>query len=61
VRAAAGDRTGLFDGYGTRPPWPERQAAMVARCRELTAFATPEPGLVRLWQDRTARTRAWTE
>ena len=54
----------LFAGYGSRPPWPVRQAAAVARCVELTEVvrAAPDPsGPVRTWQNRTAITSSWTE
>jgi aminoglycoside phosphotransferase (APT) family kinase protein len=54
-----------FTAYGPpAPDWPERHAAMIARCVELRDFCERwEPGgpSVRQWEERTAATRAWTE
>ncbi len=60
----AGALTALFDAYGTRPPWPHRQTAMLQRCRELLDFAHRwEPGgaAERLWRDRLDVTAGWRE
>lgn len=54
----------LFEGYGHRPAWAERQRAMLAMCRaQLRLGERWEPGgdLVRLWRDRLDTTEAWTE
>lgn len=54
----------FFDGYGHRPPWAERQAAMVAQCRMLLDMCRRWPGggdAVRMWGHRLAVTAAWTE
>ncbi|MFI7617988.1 phosphotransferase [Nonomuraea terrae] len=55
----------FFAAYdGPVPPWEERRAAMVARCRELLDFCTRwEPGGPgeSLWHDRLEITAAWTE
>jgi aminoglycoside phosphotransferase (APT) family kinase protein len=53
-----------FTAYGLPvPAWPERRAAMSARCRELRDFCErwePGGGGVRLWEERAAVTAAWT-
>jgi aminoglycoside phosphotransferase (APT) family kinase protein len=55
----------LFAGYGERPPWSQRHAAMVAKCRWALDFSRrwPETGmeLVELWQGRLAATTAYAE
>jgi tRNA A-37 threonylcarbamoyl transferase component Bud32 len=60
-------RAGLdafFAAYGSRPPWPDRQRAMVRRCEELLDFVrrwdATGPG-VGLWRDRLAATAGWSE
>jgi aminoglycoside phosphotransferase len=52
----------FFAGYGARPGWARRHAAMVDRCRELREFCRPwtDAG-VRLWQNRLAVTAGWSE
>ncbi len=52
----------LFDGYGACPPWPDRQAAMLAKCR--TMLAAPRPmaeraGARRRWTANIALTLSW--
>jgi aminoglycoside phosphotransferase (APT) family kinase protein len=52
----------LFDGYGWRPAWAQRQQAMLTRCQSLLDMcrrSTPEG--VRLWQRRLSATAAWSE
>jgi Ser/Thr protein kinase RdoA (MazF antagonist) len=54
----------LFAGYGSRPPWPVRQAAAVSRCAGLVDLVRAGPDAaasVRTWKERTAITRSWTE
>lgn len=53
----------LFDGFGSRPPWPQRQAAMLAKCTWAIDFVrrwrpTDETGPA-LWQARIDRTAAF--
>jgi Ser/Thr protein kinase RdoA (MazF antagonist) len=54
----------LFAGYGSRPPWPERQAAMLVKCRKMLALrrtlGTADPGYAR-WQQAVTTTAGWTE
>ncbi|TDC28043.1 aminoglycoside phosphotransferase [Streptomyces sp. 8K308] len=53
----------FFDAYGGDvPPWPDRQAEMLARCEALERFChrwEPEGPGVRLWRERTATTASW--
>jgi Ser/Thr protein kinase RdoA (MazF antagonist) len=53
----------LFDGYGERPPWPDRQAAMITRCEVLLkrSEVAGEQVAVDLWRERTATTHGWRE
>jgi len=54
----------LFAGYGSQPAWPERQAAMVSRCRQLQEFTRrwdPAGAGVRVWAERAVATGARTE
>lgn len=55
----------FFDAYVERPAWETRQQAMLSRCRWLESFCRRWGGDsddgVRLWQDRTRITSAWTE
>ena len=53
----------LFAGYGTRPGWPVRHAAMLARCRELLDRCARERQheAVAMWADRLAATTGWVE
>jgi aminoglycoside phosphotransferase len=54
----------LFDGYGHRPPWPERQAAMLAKCRLMLGLRRTlgpgDPGYAR-WQRAVVTTQGWAE
>ncbi len=54
----------LFAGYGSRPPWPERQAAMLAKCHRMLnlrrTLGTADPGYAR-WERAIAATARWTE
>ncbi len=61
---AADSLSAFFEAYGKRPPWQERQHAMVERCHWLEAFAhrwDPDGDGVREWQRRTHETAAWRE
>jgi tRNA A-37 threonylcarbamoyl transferase component Bud32 len=63
-RTHADALTALFDAYGTRPPWPQRHAAMIKRCRELLAFGRRwEPGgaVERSWRSHLGVTMRWRE
>jgi len=56
----------LFEGYGARPAWTDRQAQMVASCERLEAFVRdwPSPGqreALALWRLRTLTTASWLE
>ncbi|MFF1302355.1 phosphotransferase family protein [Streptomyces sp. NPDC058307] len=55
----------FFRAYGDDvPPWPVRQAAMLARCEALREFChrwKPNGSGVRRWQERWTATAAWTE
>lgn len=52
----------FFDAYGSRPPWQERKAAMISRCRWLEAFCKrwdpPSVG-AQQWQLRAEATASW--
>ena len=52
----------LFAGYGSCPPWPQRHAAMLAKCRSMLALrrrlGPDDPGFQR-WQRLITETRAW--
>ena len=52
----------LFAGYGSRPPWPQRHEAMLAKCRFMLdlrrQLGPQDPGYLR-WQQLTAETGAW--
>jgi aminoglycoside phosphotransferase len=54
----------LFAGYGSRPPWPERQAAMLAKCHRMLALrrtlGDADPGHAR-WLGSIAATKSWAE
>ena len=56
--------TELYAGYGSRPPWPGRQAAMLAKCRQMLALrralGADDPGYAR-WQHLIEATAAWEE
>jgi hypothetical protein len=53
----------MFAGFGARPPWPERHAAMLDQCRRLGEFCRRwgAPDAVRMWAARTATTEAFRE
>ena len=55
----------LFAGYGERPPWSQRHAMMVEKCRWALDFGRrwPDAGIevVELWQQRLAATIAYAE
>lgn len=54
----------FFTGYGARPAWADRQAAMWARCRELIDLCErwePRGDGFRLWQNRAMVTADWAE
>lgn len=57
------DLQGLFDGYGERPDWPKRQAAMTERARRHLEFVRMWPGTkhVAAWEQRLQRIRQWEE
>jgi hypothetical protein len=61
---AAGALGELFSGYGSRPPWPERQAAMLVKCRRMLnlrrTLGTADPGYAR-WQQAIRTTAGWAE
>lgn len=49
----------LFDGYGWRPRWEERQRWRIARCRELIRLVDGDAAA--LWRERLAITEGWRE
>jgi aminoglycoside phosphotransferase (APT) family kinase protein len=54
----------LFAGYGHRPPWPMRQAAAHAKCRQMLELVRTGPNAeqgYRRWQENVAITQAWAE
>lgn len=53
----------LFDAYGDRPPWRQRQHAMLDRCAEILDFDSRWPGSrsAELWRQRTAEVTSWRE
>ena len=53
----------LFDGYGTRPPWPERQAAMARRAAALEAWvrSSKGPRAASTWDRRSRHISRWQE
>ena len=55
----------FFAGYGGHvPAWPERRAAITARCGQLQQFCQrwePDGAGVRLWAERTAAASQWSE
>jgi hypothetical protein len=60
------DLDALFEGYGARPAWADRQAQMVASCERRAAFVQdwPSPGqceALALWRLRTRTTASWLE
>ena len=59
----ADDLPELFEAARLAPPWPDRQDAMVARCRELLRHAEQarSPDGISLWRERLRTTEGWTE
>jgi aminoglycoside phosphotransferase (APT) family kinase protein len=53
----------LFDGYGDRPPWADRQAVTIGRCEGFRAAAerAGDTTSQALWAERLATTMAWRE
>jgi Ser/Thr protein kinase RdoA (MazF antagonist) len=53
----------LFDGYGARPPWSERQAAMVRRATALEAWVRSHrgPGPASTWDRRRRAIERWRD
>jgi hypothetical protein len=54
----------FFDAYGARPPWRDRQAEMLRRCRSLRSFAQRwDPGgpAITVWQERASAVASWVE
>lgn len=55
----------FFDAYAADvPPWPARQAAMVARCEEQQRFChrwEPDGAGEKQWEERAAVTAGWSE
>jgi len=53
----------LFDGYGSRPAWSERQAAMAARAGALEAWVRSARGAEAAanWNRRSLRIAQWRE
>jgi tRNA A-37 threonylcarbamoyl transferase component Bud32 len=54
----------LFDGYQAQPPWPRRQAAMLAKCRALDLvqrLRIDNDAEAGLWQRRIDTTAAFRE
>jgi len=54
----------LFDGYGRRPAWPERQAAMADRAAALEAWVRSHRGAAAAtttWNRRSRAVAGWRE
>lgn len=53
----------LFAGFGDRPAWPDRQAAMLRVCQDCREFCVRwgDPAAVAMWDQRTAETEAFRE
>jgi Phosphotransferase enzyme family len=53
----------LFDGYGTRPAWSERQAAMARRAAALATWVRSHQGAeaAATWEDRSRCIEQWRE
>ena len=53
----------LFDGYGARPPWPERQAAMAQRAAALATWVCSFRGAdaASTWDHRQRSIEQWRE
>jgi aminoglycoside phosphotransferase (APT) family kinase protein len=61
--AAVAQLTALFDGYGDRPPWADRQAVMISRCDGFRAAAEQIDNIESqaLWAERLRITTGWRE
>jgi len=55
----------MFEGYGSRPPWRQRRAAMLEKCRWALDFVRRWPGAdaasVAMWQRRLEVTTDFRE
>jgi hypothetical protein len=53
----------LFDGYGARPAWHERQAAMVRRATDVAGWVRSHQGAdaASVWEGRARRMGRWRE
>jgi aminoglycoside phosphotransferase (APT) family kinase protein len=52
----------LFDGYGARPAWRERQAAMAHRARSIASWVrSHESTAASTWDDRSRAIERWRE
>jgi phosphotransferase family enzyme len=53
----------LFAGYGERPPWSQRKAAMLEACQRMLEFGRRwgDPNAVLLWNNRISVTESFTE
>ena len=58
---SAGELDHLFAGYGRRPPWAERQAATLAKCREMLSLMGADNVGTGHWQRKLEITAAWVE
>ena len=60
-----GHLAALFDGFGDRPPWQDRQAAMITKCEWALDFVGRwEPGTTpaaALWRQRLATTQGFAD
>ncbi|MGI8434055.1 MAG: aminoglycoside phosphotransferase family protein [Nocardioidaceae bacterium] len=54
---------GFFAGFGSRPPWPGRQAFMVERCQQLRdrCLVQRQPTDADLWEERSHITAGWQQ
>jgi Ser/Thr protein kinase RdoA (MazF antagonist) len=51
----------LFAGYGARPPWSLRQAAMVVQCERFRERCEGDVDAVTKWRTHLETTERWTE
>lgn len=55
----------LFEAYGERPPWSERQTEMIRRCQEFVDMLRPPSGASDMaaerWRQRARLTESWSE
>jgi len=58
-----GQLSALFSGYGAKPAWKERHAAMIDKCRQGLEYARGrgDASLTALWQKRLAATMQYDE